>query len=154
MRSQLFVYLLCSKEKFRKNKRLIWDNGNQRGDFLVWHHRIFHNRAFFKAAVYGDLEGNLENLCTAAPEGRMACGCPLHSEDEFGRMSTHMFIVDIDFALIWIQFPFSFLIFFIRGNFLFNRWLCIRLKWIKLYLLSELYISYSTFHSFFIFLHI
>lgn len=51
---------------------MIWDNVNQKGVFIVWHHRIFGNWKFFITAVCVDLEGTLENLGTAAPEGSMA----------------------------------------------------------------------------------
>lgn len=77
---------------------MIWDNVNQRGVFIVWHHRIFGNWKFFITAVCVDLEGTLENLGTAALEGSMAY--PLCSGDKLGRMPTPMFIVDIGVLLI------------------------------------------------------
>ena len=59
----------------------------------------------FPTAICVDLGGTLENSGTAVPVGSMACGCPLHSRSEFGKMLTLRFIVDLGVALNWIRFP-------------------------------------------------
>lgn len=59
----------------------------------------------FLTAICVDLGGTLENSGTAVPVGSVACGCPLHSRSEFGKILTLRFIVDFGVALNWIQFP-------------------------------------------------